>query len=348
VKTIISHVLSFFFIALAVSIIPAERLIHELVDTERLVHVAQRSRTYERVAALLADTLSRMEPARRLCRTPLAISSEEIRSVLVRCFPEDWFFHQMRVFHRGLLARSDTGKPAAVRWILSDRKELVTEHLIGLTAEKMASLPPCSERDAARIASLSHSPSRSVRVEDLVPPCRPPAPLERRLLDGLRKPIAEWISALPDTVDSRTFTSSSLSVEGSLNLGDAERYRSRFALAGYLLLLLLLAGISAANLDNRPQWVQRLSFVLLISGACLSLVSGPATAYFSRQSPSVDSGALAGIVHAAALELLIQFLRALVLDYSIEILRIGAALVGVGLLLWSIARFGIKRPGTVE
>ncbi len=348
-KTFLSHLLSFLFIALSASVIPSERLLNGLLDTDHLVQIVRESRTYDRLADLLADTLSRLESARSFSRTPLAFSTDDIRSVLVRSFPEDWFLNQLRLSHCWLLEDPSVRmKGSVVGWVVSDRKELVLENLMALASDKLASLPPCDKRDATRMAPLLASSDRLTRMEDLVPHCRPPGPLEKKLMDRLRKPLASWLSALPDTMDIRKITSNGLRVEGSLDLHSADRYAGSFTLAGYLLLLLSLAGMAAVNLDDRPRLLRRLSFALLWSGAMLSSIAGPAVAYFSQGPPSSAPRLTDGSVQSAALGFLSNLVRVFALDYFFEVLWIGVVLAGTGLLLWLISRFGIKQPGAVE
>lgn len=284
-RTALSYLAIFFIVGIGATLIPTERLLHTLTDTDDLLASARRSDLYEGIVSIVTTKIQRdyLEP---LEGTPAQIDSADIAACWQSAFPEEWFYHNLETLHRTMAAQ-ETNSPSFVGIHLSDRKELLVDAVLTRMLRKLNDLPECDPQTVLSVLR-KWKPGRS-SLRELIPACRPLPAMEERLKSALGQTLRESIDFIPDTLDMNNVLSPSegnpVKLFRQLNI-----FVDSFALILYLILFLLLGVIALINRDNRRLLLFRLGLPLFLTGLFVALATFALNQLFDTHiAPEVQS-----------------------------------------------------------
>jgi hypothetical protein len=265
-RAALSYLAAFFIVGIGATLIPTERLLHTLTDTDDLVSSARRSSLYEGAVAIVTQKIQRdfLQP---LEGTPAQIDSGKVAACLQSAFPAEWFYHNLETLHR-TMTTGETGSPVFIH--LSDRKELLIEAVLARMVQNLNDLPECDPRMALSVLRKWRPATSSLR--ELIPNCRPLPAMEERLRSVLGQALRERIDFIPDTLDMNNALKPS---EGNLVKAFREMrvFVSSFAVILYVFLLLLLGVVALINRNDRRLLLFRLGLPLLLTGLFIALAA---------------------------------------------------------------------------
>lgn len=265
-RTALSYLAMFFIVGVGATLIPTERLLHTLTDTDDLISSARRSRVYEGAVTIVTQKIQR-DYLKPLEGTPAQIDSVDVARCLQSAFPEEWFYHNLETLHR-TMTTGETGSPVFIP--LSDRKELLIEAVLARMVQNLNDLPECDPRTALSVLRKWRPTKSSLR--EWIPNCRPLPAMEEQLRSMLGQALRERIDFIPDTLDMAHALKPS---EGNLveSFRQMHVFVSSFAVILYLFLLLLLGVVALINRSDRRLLLFRLGLPLVLTGLCIALAA---------------------------------------------------------------------------
>ena len=269
-KTPLTVLFCILFILGALTFVPVEGFFNELTDSDHFTGVVEGGRLYEQTIRWTRRRILREDFVRSLEGTALQLDATDIDSALKSTFPEEWFLGQINRMHRdavGVLS-SGTAPERPIGLDLSNKRELLLKHLIGIFERKLAELPACDAGDALKFAATSFD-VKSIN-------CRPPEKIMERLRTHLQKSIEPVTAVMPSTLNFPGFYPESMKSMVMTEIRKAYSILTGISTVIYLGLGLLLVLIFYVNRSNRSQALFRTGLPLLIAGILLFLLFFPA------------------------------------------------------------------------
>lgn len=219
-----SYLIIFFAVGVSTILIPVERLLSTLTDTEDMVESAKEADLHgELVTAMSASLENRNLHA--LKESSLAWDRNELSGMIRSAFPAEWFYQNLAHVHRGAI---DGSSNLSVN--LSDRKELLADNVGRWTEEHLQNLPDCDRNHWGRLPQSTDSL--------VIPPCKPPAWSAKLVVLAVESQTRAGLRVFPDTLNLASSTSEAIT--------DSFRYLHELVITlkagsyGFLLVLFLL------------------------------------------------------------------------------------------------------------
>ncbi len=350
-KTFISYFLACVIIALAIVIIPAERLFDEITNTEKIVESLREGKLHDHLLDLFSKTALKQEALDPLAGSPLALNDQEIRAILNQTFPEDWFTNQIRQAHRAVIAQLDHDAiHSFVGFVWTDKKNLLVENFISAFRNKLEALPACGQNDLFKMG-VAFSKRKTISQLDLktIPPCKPPELVQKEILRTVRSGLEKAVQTLPDSLDLLNINKSGGNMTFKSTFDEARKSRrieKTFSVAGYGVLLGALVIIVLINLSDRKKLYFRTGVPFVGSGFLLCCFALPVLWFINTFSAS---NIRTGAVNAPGLNeelngLFLSLARSFSYNYCWNLVYFGAALFIIGIVFIALSRFVKNEP----
>lgn len=339
----------------SVIVIPVERFFDEIGNTDKLIGSVRSADTYKKLLTLTVDTLMLHPSIKTLGQTPLALNETELRAILMKTFPEDWFYTAVRTTHQDLMEPIQKRDPSVVmfgKFLLNDKKELLNEYLVEALWAKWSALPPCSPQETMALG-MTYLRSGAVDLKRMPITCRPPKQFEQDITRILRTEVRKGLSVIPDTVDYGRWFNQSETEKRYDELKDAGRFFSAFQWIAYSALIVSLLIIALINRKDRKKMAFRIGIPAFTTGFLLSASFGyigwrfddPVNGWKFKISGTADiSGNTIG---SRAIDTLITFLRSVMANYIWDIFYFALFILILGLGLMFISRI-LHNPTPAE
>lgn len=347
-RTFFSYFFGIAVTFLTVTFVPMERLLDEIMNTQKLIDNVKSANLYENLCRLTVQKIVEQKQLGLLVDTPLMPAQDDVRKVIQKTFPEEWLLNNLSASHADLIdfiKDPVTDGRYFVGILLTDRKNLLSENLTMLIKAKMNSLPQCTHQELIKMSPsfLTMRKGMDIDIRKLNVTCRPPEAVQKLLFKSLRIQIERAVDFLPDSLSLLRSTNGKNDQIGIIReLKSLYRFSQTFAVFGYGVLLFFLMLIVIINYGNLSVLLHRLGFPFVLSGILLplpfALLLAKSNDIFSISSKQFTYGeAAVGSVSYEALRLIVFFVKSLTEQYSWNMIYFAVIIfiIGTGLFIWS-------------
>jgi hypothetical protein len=345
-KAFWSYFISIVFVALALLIVPIDGMFDEVMDTDKLIANAKQADLYEHLSKLTAQKISGLERFEKLKNPSLMPDTDEIQKAIESAFTAEWFYNILRSTHREMIGLISKPAPTQNYFIgidLRDRKNLLSENLTLLIAQKLNALPECAPQDLLKMKAKAQRTRGSLYFWDIT--CKPPEPVLKNFKRALSVEFDKAMSILPDSLRILSDENNRLeNGSGFQNLRAVYSFSKSFAAIGYSLLFLLLLIIAWINLNDRRLLLFRTGVPLILTGTVMSLpfiyvltkanvIFTSSTMRFSLAQSTDDP------ITDEAVKLLVSIVKSMAQHYSWNMIYLSATVLAFGIVLIAISRY---------
>ncbi|MBL7995907.1 hypothetical protein JNM05_11110 [bacterium] len=347
-RTFFSYFFGLVVTFLAVTFIPIERLLDEIMNTQKLVDNVKSANLHENLCRLTVRTIIGQKQAGLLADTSLMPARDDLQEVIKETFPEEWLLNNVSAAHTDLINFMKdpvTDGRFFVGIQLEDRKNLLTENLSVVIEDKINSLPECTQQDLKTMSPgfLTMRKGVDFDIRKLHVTCRPPDEIKKLIFKSIRTQIYRSVDVLPDSLILLKSTGGATDqITIIRELKSLYRFSQSFAVFGYGALLLLLILIATINYGNLSVLLHRIGFPFVLSGMLLSLPFAFALAksddVFSISSQRIARGAASvDSVGNETWHLVMSFAKTIMEQYSWNMIYFAVIIfiIGLGFIIWS-------------
>ncbi len=264
-KKTLSYFIGVVILFVLVVVFSTERLFDSILDKNSVQAHCVKSQVYQKTIPLLSSMILENPSVTSLQRSKLAFSADEIQTILMETFPEDWFYTVFFTFYEDLIYGNGSGKLPLI--ILSDKKNLFRENLIRSIEDKIDQLPEASFFETLAMAkNVSKQGVAAIRY-------KLPKQLESQWKPLIRQQVSQFLVSFPDTLDIIKYANSPDIKISISRYGEAGEFAHNFRYMGYGSIIFGFMVIAGLNWSDRKKLLFRIGMPITAAFATISAIA---------------------------------------------------------------------------
>lgn len=352
-RTFFSYFFGLMITFISLLIIPVDRMFDQVMNTQKLLINVKTAGLHGQIAGLTTKMILEQKPLQDINKTQIAPTEEEVQKIVNDVFPEEWFLNNIETVHRNLITFvtepvGRTDRFAGV--IVSDRKNMLSENLSLLMAQKINALPDCAPSELIKMRSFLPATNKGTGnfFYNFEMNCKPPDPIRGLILKSVRKDLERAMNALPDSLILLRYDQIDKSGKEFKGLKSAFIFSQSFAAIGYGVLFSLFVVIAVINYKNLQNLLQRLGFPFILTSILMSIpfffLISRMNDIFTGNSMQFKYSKSSEPIGNEAAGLFISFIKTVTEHYCWDMIYFCGFLFLIGAALFAASRFSKLKP----